>query len=74
MVEIFGGANCIRPLHWVPDIGWLHGEVARYAHEEPGCGVAVPVCEYSTCDHTENGPDPSCPCRCHVPPKERTRA
>ena len=63
--ERFACANCRRPLHWVEGVGWLHGELPQYAHEEPNCGVAAPVCQYSTCDHTAGGPDPDCPCKCH---------
>lgn len=66
-------ANCRRPLHWVDGVGWLHGELPQYAHEPVGCGVAKPVCQYSKCDHTEHGPDPDCPCRCHRPAPARRR-
>jgi hypothetical protein len=64
--------NCRRPLHWVPDIGWLHGELPRYAHEEITCVVPYPVCEYRTCDHGD-GPDPACDCRCHKPAAQHGR-
>lgn len=36
-------ANCRRPLAWVQNIGWLHGELPQYAHEPIGCGVAEPA-------------------------------
>lgn len=29
--------NCIRPLHLVVDVGWLHGELPQYAHEPITC-------------------------------------
>ncbi len=35
--------NCRRPLHWVDDIGWLHGEAAAYAHEPIACAIPHPV-------------------------------
>lgn len=57
--------NCRRPLHWLPGIGWLHGEVARYAHEPITCTIAYPVCDGRPgCDHGA-GPDPACGCGCH---------
>lgn len=35
--------NCIRPIEYLPEIGWLHAEHPRYAHEPLGCGVAAPA-------------------------------
>jgi hypothetical protein len=35
--------NCRRPLHWVDGVGWLHGELPQYAHEENTCVYAHPV-------------------------------
>lgn len=57
--------NCRRILHWVEDIGWLHGELPQYADRPLTCERAHPSCMYRTCDHAD-GPDPTCPCRCHV--------
>lgn len=56
--------NCRRPLHWLPGVGWLHGELPQYAHEPITCADAYPVCEWRVCDHAD-GPDPLCDCRCH---------
>lgn len=36
-------ANCRRPIAKLADIGWVHGELAKYADEPIGCGVPVPV-------------------------------
>lgn len=62
----FACRNCRRPLAWVAGIGWLHEELPRYAHEPITCGFAAPVCEYRRCDHEQSGPEPLCPCRCHI--------
>lgn len=58
-------------------VGWLHGELPQYAHEpitcnnaEPVCGAPFPHCE---AHHIEVGPDPDCPCRCHIPAAERMK-
>ena len=34
--------NCRRPIEYVPGIGWLHGELPQYAHEDITC--TIPVC------------------------------
>lgn len=36
-------ANCRRPVHWVEGVGWLHGELPKYAHEPPPADPAEPV-------------------------------
>lgn len=36
-------ANCRRPIAKLSGVGWVHEEIAKYAHEEPGCGLPVPV-------------------------------
>lgn len=40
--------SCRRPIYLIKNIGWLHGELPQYAHEELTCERAVPV-------------DPRCP-------------
>lgn len=40
--------NCRRPIQKLTDIGWVHGELPQYAHEEPTCELPAPV-------------DPRCP-------------
>ena len=61
----FACRNCRRVLHWLPDVGWLHGELPQYAHEQITCERPEPVCMHAACDHTANGPDTTCRCRCH---------
>lgn len=36
-------ANCRRPIHYVEHVGWLHGELPQYAHEDNTCTRAVCV-------------------------------
>lgn len=76
--ERFACRNCRRPLHWLDRIGWLHGELPQYAGEELTCDRAEPVCSPRpfvkadpACEglHIAVGPDPDCPCGCHLPPE-----
>lgn len=76
--EGFACRNCRRPLLWLPEPGWLHGELPQYAGEELACDRAEPVCSprpFTTRDpaceglHIAVGPDPDCPCGCHLPPE-----
>lgn len=47
--------SCRRPIYLISNVGWLHGELPQYAHEEIACDKAVPV-------------DPRCPeCDALVP-------
>jgi hypothetical protein len=34
---------CRRPIHWMPGVGWLHGELPQYAHEPITCERPHPV-------------------------------
>lgn len=40
--------NCRRPIELLKNIGWVHGALPQYAHEENTCEQAYPV-------------DPRCP-------------
>lgn len=53
-------ANCRRPVALVAGIGWLHGELPQYAHEEPGCSIAAPVDDenYTFADPDTTGDTP----------------
>jgi len=35
--------NCRRPIQKLAGVGWVHGELPQYAHEEPTCDKPVPV-------------------------------
>lgn len=35
--------NCGRPIRFVADVGWLHGEIPKYAWEENTCTIPHPV-------------------------------
>jgi hypothetical protein len=35
--------NCRRPIYYLSNIGWLHGELVQYAHEEITCEHPHPV-------------------------------
>lgn len=35
--------NCRRPIQLIPGIGWLHGELPQYAHQDITCEHAHPV-------------------------------
>lgn len=35
--------NCRRPIYYYLATGWLHGELAQYAHEDITCENAHPI-------------------------------
>lgn len=35
--------NCIRPIAYVVEVGWVHDEIPEYAAEPIGCSVAAPA-------------------------------
>jgi RNA polymerase subunit RPABC4/transcription elongation factor Spt4 len=35
--------SCRRPIQKLAGIGWVHGELPQYAHEQPTCDNPVPV-------------------------------
>jgi hypothetical protein len=39
--------SCRRPIEWVNEIGWLHGDLPQYAHEPITCNIPHPV----SCTH-----------------------
>lgn len=50
--------SCRRPIHWVPSVGYLHGELPQYAHEDNNCGYAHPVsCTWHRIGECPNGWD-----------------
>lgn len=80
--ERFACRNCRRPLHWLPEIGWLHGELPQYAARELTCERAEPVCSprpftkaAPDCERrlVADGPHLDCPCGCHLPAERTTR-